>query len=105
LAELDTTISDYQNLAERTQGGYDIEDIDGLYRQMSVEYKRLPQLYKNVWAIFSAVKNKNDFEQLRQALIPRMKEVNGELIDINLKAREDFYEALTEFSTCLKVAL
>ncbi|MBF4370240.1 type I restriction endonuclease subunit R, partial [Vibrio anguillarum] len=52
LAELDTTIQKYQDLASRTQGGYDINDITGLYNQMSTEYKRLPQLYKQLWAIF-----------------------------------------------------
>lgn len=105
LSELDTTIQKYQDLASRTQGGYDINDIAGLYNQMSTEYKRLPQLYKNLWAIFSYVKNKNDIEQLRQVLIPRIEDRNGELVDVNVKTREDFYEALTEFASCLKVAL
>lgn len=105
LSELDTTIAKYQDLAARTQGGYDINDIAGLYNQMSTEYKRLPQLYKNLWAIFSGVKNKFDIEQLRQVLIPKMEDRSGELIDVNIKVREDFYEALTEFSSCLKVAL
>ena len=41
LSELDTTIQKYQDLASRTQGGYDINDIAGLYNQMSSEYKRL----------------------------------------------------------------
>lgn len=105
LAELDTTIQKYQDLASRTQGGYDLSDIDGLYSQMSTEYKRLPHLYKQLWAIFDGVKNKNDIEQLRQALVPRMEEREGELMDVHLKIREDFYEALTAFSSCLKVAL
>ncbi len=105
LAELDTTIQQYQDLASRTQGGYDINDIAGLYNQMSTEYKKLPRLYKNLWAVFSGVKNKNDIEQLRQVLVPRMKEVDGEMVDVNLKTRDDFYQALTEFATCLKVAL
>ncbi|MFC2973249.1 type I restriction endonuclease subunit R [Azotobacter bryophylli] len=105
LAELDTTLQKYQDLAARTQGGYDLEDIAGLYSQMSTEYKRLPQLYKNLWAIFAAVKNKGDIEQLRQVLVPKMQELDGELVDVNLKVREDFYEALGEFSSCLKVAL
>ena len=34
-----------------------------------------------------------------------MQERDGELVDVNLKVRDDFYEALTEFATCLKVAL
>lgn len=105
LTELDTTIQKYQDLASRTQGGYDINDIAGLYDPMSSEYKRLPSLYKNLWAIFANVKNKSDIEQLRHVLVPRMQERDGELVDINLKVREDFYEALTEFATCLKVAL
>lgn len=105
LAELDTTLQKYQDLAARTQGGYDLDDIAGLYSQMSTEYKRLPQLYKNLWAIFAAVNNKGDIEQLRQVLVPKMQELDGELVDVNLKVREDFYEALGEFSSCLKVAL
>lgn len=105
LAELDTTIQKYQDLASRTQGGYDINDITGLYNQMSTEYKRLPQLYKQLWAIFDGVKNKNDIEQLRQVLIPKIEDRDGELVDVHLKVREDFYEALTAFASCLKVAL
>ena len=113
LAELDTTIQKYQDLASRTQGGYDINDIAGLYNQMSTEYKRLPQLYKQLWAIFDGVKNKNDIEQLRQVLVPKIEErggdpsagIAGELVDVHIKVREDFYEALTAFASCLKVAL
>ena len=105
LAELDTTIEKYQDLAARTQSGYDINDIEGLYNPMSTEYKRLPRLYVQLWAIFKDVKNKSDIEQLRQVLVPQMQEQEGELVDMHLKVRDDFYEALTEFSSCLKVAL
>lgn len=105
LAELDTTIAKYQDLASRTQGGYDINDIAGLYNPMSAEYKRLPHLYQNLWEIFGDVKNKSDIEQLRQVLVPKVEERNGEFVDVRLKVREDFYEAWAEFSSCLKVAL
>ncbi len=105
LAELDTTIAKYQDLASRTQGGYDINDIAGLYSEMSTEYKRLPQLYKQLWAIFLGLKNKHDIEQLRQVLVPHIENRDGELVDVHLKIREDFYEALTAFASCLKVAL
>ncbi|WP_290434471.1 hypothetical protein, partial [Aeromonas caviae] len=54
---------------------------------------------------FAGVKNKQDIEQLRQVLVPKMEELDGELVDVNLKVREDFYEALTAFASCLKVAL
>ncbi|MGL5337056.1 MAG: type I restriction enzyme subunit R domain-containing protein, partial [Enterovibrio sp.] len=105
LAELDTTIQKYQDLASRTQGGYDLNDIAGLYNQMSTEYKRLPQLYKQLWLIFDGVKNKNDIEQLRKILVPKIEERDGEMVDVHLKVREDFYEALTAFASCLKIAL
>lgn len=105
LPELDTTIRKYQDLAARTQGGYDIDDIEGLYQQMSSEYKRLPRLYDDLWAVFDGVRNKGDFEQLRQVLIPRMEDDGGVFVDVNLKVREDFYEAVSAFGNCLKVAL
>lgn len=105
LAELDTTIQKYQDLASRTQGGFDINDLAGLYGQMCTEYRKLPQLYKALWAIFKDVKNKNDIEQLRQVLIPKMQEQDGEMVDVNQKVRDDFCEALSDFASCLKVAL
>jgi len=105
LEELDTTIAKYQDLATRTQGGYDIDDIDGLYHQMSTEYKKLPGLYQKLWDIFRHVSNKQDNEQLRQVLVPRLQEVDGELVDENQKVRDDFFAALSEFAACLKVAL
>lgn len=105
LKELDTTIAKYQDLANRTQGGFDIEDIIGLYSQMSTEYKRLPSLYNTLWSSFKHVKNKHDLQQLRQVLIPRMEEINGEMVDVNINVREDFYQAFTAFNRCLKIAL
>jgi type I restriction enzyme R subunit len=101
LRELDTAISEYQDLAQRTQGGFDVEDIDGLYANVSTEYKRLPALYDVLLAQFKAVRNKADIEQYRQLLVPRLE---GE-VDTNQKVREDFYEALTAFGLCLKTAL
>jgi len=114
LKELDTAIKDYQDLEKRTQGGYEIEDIEGLYSQMSTEYKRLPSLHDKLWRIFTSVENKKDLEQYRQILVPKYKEVyseNGEAplcqnsYDTRQSIREDFYEALTDFGMCLKLAL
>ncbi|WP_150539974.1 type I restriction endonuclease subunit R [Actinobacillus vicugnae] len=104
LKELDTTIADYQHLAEQTQGGYDVVDIAGLYRQVANEYARLPELYRKLWAIFADVQNKQDIEALRAVLMPRFKASNGEQIDQNQPVRDSFYSALTEFASCLKVA-
>lgn len=105
LKELDTTIEKYQDLAERTQGGFDIDDLKGLYNRMDTEYKKLPGLYNALWSIFEGVKNKQDPAALRQALTPKVNEVQGQLIDTNLKNRDEFYSALTAFSNCMKVAL
>jgi len=106
LKELDTTLEAYQNLAERTQDGYDIDDLIGLYHQVSTEYKRLPVLHDKLWAIFKEVKNRADLEQFRQVLIPHYQTDDaGDSYDAKQKVREDFYEALTAFSLCLEVAL
>ena len=105
LRELDATIEKYQDLAERTQGGFDIDDLKGLYNRMDTEYKKLPGLYDDLWVIFSGVKNKQDGQALRQVLAPKINTIEGQLTDTNLKLRNDFYDALTAFANCLKVAL
>ncbi len=105
LKELDATIADYQDLAERTQGGFDIDDLKGLYSRMDTEYKKLPGLYSELWAIFAEVPNKQDGPALRQVLAPKIDTIEGQLTDTNQKKREDFYATLTAFSNCLKVAL
>ena len=105
LAELDTALSDYQDLAEKTQSGYDVADLEGLYAQVSTEYKRLPKLHDALWANFKAVKNRLDLEQFRQVLIPDWQEDETGPYDAHQKVREDFYAALTEFGQCLKIAL
>lgn len=106
LEELDTSIAQYQDLASRTQGGYEIDDIEGLYGQMSTEYRRLPQLHEALWAIFAGVKNRQDLEQFRQVLMPEYAEdAESHAYDTRQKVREDFYQALTDFGLCLKLAL
>ena len=106
LKELDTSLRDYQDLAERTQGGYDIDDLVGTYANVATEYKRLPHLHDALWAIFAAVKNKGDREQFRLVLVPDVAlGADGRSFDRHQKVREDFYAALTEFGMCLKLAL
>lgn len=105
LKELDITIEKYQDLAERTQGGFDIEDLKGLYNSMDTEYKQLPRLHNELWAIFASVKNKQDGQALRQVLAPKMQDIDGRVVDTMLKARDDFYAALTAFSNTMKIAL
>jgi type I restriction enzyme R subunit len=109
LKELDTAIRQYQDLANRTQGGFDVDDLEGLYRQFSTEYKRLPSLHEALWAFFKDVRNRQDLEQFRQVLMPKYApDPNGEAgetYDARQKLREDFYEALTRFGLCLQTAL
>ncbi|MFT4099815.1 MAG: HsdR family type I site-specific deoxyribonuclease [Burkholderiaceae bacterium] len=106
LKELDTAVRAYQDLESRTQGGYELSDIEGLYQQMSTEYKRLPSLHDELWAIFAEVQNKQDLEQYRQLLMPRYAEdEDGQTYDTRQKVRDDFYSALTAFGLCLQTAL
>ncbi len=106
LKALDTALTEYQDLAERTQGGFDIDDIDALYADVSTEYKRLPGLHIDLWAIFRPVKNRSDIEQYRQLLVPQIRESeDGTSVDLNQKIREDFYEALTAYGMCFRIAL
>lgn len=106
LQELDTAICAYQDLETRTQGGFDVADIEGLYRQFSTEYKRLPALHERLWSFFRGVANKLDREQYRQLLTPKfVTGPDGEEYDERQKLRDDFYEALTAFGLCLQTAL
>ncbi|UAA38580.1 type I restriction endonuclease subunit R [Paraneptunicella aestuarii] len=106
LKELDTAIAKYQDLEKRTQGGFDLNDIDAMYADVNTEYRRLPQLHAALWAIFASVVNRQDIEQYRQVLLPKYQKDNeGVEYDARLKLREDFYDALTQFGLCLKVAL
>ena len=106
LKELDTAIRAYQDLETRTQGGFDVSDLDGLYHQFSTEYKQLPALHDKLWSFFKSVENKLDREQYRQLLTPKfVKGADGEDYDERQKLRDDFYEALTAFGLCLQTAL
>lgn len=105
LKELDNTLSKYQDLAKRTQNGYDLADLTGLYQRMESEYKKLPALHADLWGIFATLHNKRDRFALRQLLAPNMREIEGKVVDVNLKKRNDFYQALSDFTNCMKVAL
>lgn len=106
LKELDMTIDAYRQMQEQSESGYDANDLQGLYAQVSAEYKQLPRLHKAVWAFFSGVKNKGDQEQYRQVLMPKFaKDDNGESYDTRAKLRDEFEDALRAFANCLQVAL
>jgi len=106
LKELDTAIRDYQDYEHQTQGGFAIEDIDGLYSNVDTEYKKLPALHDRLWGFFSHIENRLDQEPYRQVFMPKYEtDEDGMEVDRHQALREDFYEALTEFGMCLKTAL
>ncbi|WP_333679145.1 HsdR family type I site-specific deoxyribonuclease [Dyella sp.] len=106
LPELDTAIRAYQDLEAQTQGGFDVADIEGLYRSFSTEYKHLPALHARLWSFFKGVANRGDTEQFRQVLSPRfVSDGEGGEYDQRQKLRDDFSAALTEFGLCLQTAL
>ncbi|VTU39721.1 Type-1 restriction enzyme R protein [Variovorax sp. PBL-H6] len=106
LKELDTAIRAYQDLEARTQGGFEIGDLEGLYAQVSTEYKQLPMRHETVWSFFESVADRKDPEQLRQALSPRLvSDGMGGEYDERQKLRDDFHAALTAFGAGLQAAL
>ena len=106
LKELDTAIRDYQNFEDQTQGGFAIEDIEGLYSNVDTEYKKLPALHKKLWNFFCHILNRLDQEPYRQVFMPKYEsDSDGVEVDTRQALREDFYEAVTEFGMCLKTAL
>ncbi|KHL57353.1 type I restriction endonuclease subunit R [Xanthomonas cannabis] len=106
LPELDTAVRAYRDLETRTQAGFDVADLEGLYHAVSSEYKRLPSLHARLWAFFDGITNRRDLEQFRQRLIPHfVRGADGEDYDERQAVREDFYAALTAFGLCLQTAL
>lgn len=106
LKELDTAIKDYQNFEDQTQGGFAIEDIEGLYANVDTEYKKLPRLHDRLLSFFEHIDNRLDPEPYRQVFMPKYEaDEDGVEMDVRQALREDFYEAVTHFGMCLKTAL
>ncbi|MDM0075246.1 HsdR family type I site-specific deoxyribonuclease [Variovorax sp. J2P1-59] len=105
LRQLDTAVRAYQDLETRTQGGFDVADLAGLYAPIGTEYGRLPALHRAMWSCFAGVADLDDPEQLRQALSPRFASDGRIEYDDRQKLRDDFSAALTAFGTCLQTAL
>lgn len=104
LKALDTAVRDYQNLEARTQGGYDIADIDGLYRAVDSEYQRLPGLHAALCALFGDTREHGDIEPCRQMLMPRfIDDEHGQAVDTRQRLRDDFQAALARFEQCLQI--
>ncbi|MBA2680354.1 MAG: HsdR family type I site-specific deoxyribonuclease, partial [Ktedonobacteraceae bacterium] len=87
LGELNAALNTYNALA-----AFDTDDVVGMIADTAEEVRKLPLYHAALWDIFKEVTNKQDTEALERFLEPEDR-------------RQQFYEALTAFARCLKVAL
>jgi len=87
LGELNEAMETYNALE-----GYDAEDVAGTITDVAAEIAKLPQRHSELWDVFKTVENKQDVEALQRFLAPE-------------DVRQRFYDALTAYARCLKVAL
>lgn len=71
---------------------YDPDDLNNMFTDVSDEVAKLPQKYSELWDIFKSIANKRDLEAYSQYL--RQEDI-----------RQQFYEKLTAYASCLKIAL
>lgn len=71
---------------------FDPEDLEGTFTDISEEVSNLPQKHSDLWAIFKEIANKRDLEAY--GVLLRAEDIRGE-----------FYEKLTAYARCLKIAL
>jgi len=84
---LDEAVKKYDALSD-----FDEEDLEGTFTQIEEEIAKLKERHTNVWAVFNGVQNKQDLEAMQQHLRPE-------------DVRQDFYDALNEFSKTLQLAM
>jgi type I restriction enzyme, R subunit len=87
LGELNAALNTYNALA-----AFDTVDVVGMIADTSEEVKKLSTYHSVLWYIFKEVPNKQDTEALERFLEPEDR-------------RQAFYEALADFTRCLRVAL
>lgn len=90
LQNLDEAFDLYGQLAEFDREGLD--DLAQALADVSVELRKLPQRYSELWDVFKAVRNKRDEEAYERLLADE-------------EVRDQFYERLSAFSRTLAVAL
>ena len=106
LKELDTAVRGYQDLATRTQGGFEIADIEGWYRPIGLDYQGLPALHQACWDCLPEAGAPRDAQALRQWLMPvHALDAHGGSFDTRAARREAFAAAVAAFSRCLQTAL
>ena len=87
LKELDEALELYSN--------YDEEEQEAFHETLvpvNNEIEKLPQKYSDLWDLFKAIPNKRDLEAYAQSLRDDDR-------------RQEFYERLTAYASCLKIAL
>lgn len=87
LKELDEAMDLYSNYDEEEQ-----QVFRETLESVNMEIGKLPQKYSELWDVFKAVSNKRDLEVYAQSL--RLED-----------RRQEFYERLTAYASCLKIAL
>lgn len=87
LGELGSAMEIYSSFDQ-----FDEEDLEGTITIISEEIKKLPQRHSELWYIFKSVKNKRDAEAFQVLLKDE-------------SVRVVFYEKLSAFARCFKVAL
>lgn len=87
LKELDEALELYSNYDEEGQEAFreTLEPVD-------TEIAKLPQKYSDLWDLFKSIPNKRDLEAYAQSLREEDR-------------RQEFYERLTAYASCLKIAL
>lgn len=104
LRPLDSALRSYQEL--EADSGYDAADIQGLYRSIGSEYRRLPAYHSALLNLFEDLDGTDKFERYRYGLMPHFAEDGqGGDYDCHQKRREDFYAALSDFASGLQLAL
>ena len=87
LKELDDALELYSN--------YDVEEQEAFRETLepvATEIAKLPQRYSDLWELFKTIPNKRDLEAYAQSLREEDR-------------RQEFYERLTAYASCLKIAL
>ena len=84
---LDAAVKKYDALSV-----FDEEDLEGTFTAIDEEVAKLEERHTNVWSVFNGVQNKQDLEAMQQWLRPDY-------------VRQDFYDALNEFSKTLQLAM
>lgn len=84
---LDEAVKTYDALTE-----FDDEDLEGTFTQLEEEIAKLRERHTNVWTVFGGSSHRHDPEWMQQHLRPE-------------DVRQDFYDALNEFSKTLQLAM